>query len=128
MNPSCLASVRQKLQAHLRMRLVSSGFLALPGFLEVVADCPVSFTYQEVIADLVDDGLVVQENAHRNHDLHHRSVPIAIGSRIKIFDNRIPYFANHRCEFQLVVLGPSGPRVLDQFGSDDKVIATHPDQ
>ena len=98
--PSCFVEIQALITSDLRRRseiteshqsvmLIASTLLTLARGPDVIGEPAVSFTVEKVIDPALVDGPVVEEDSDPHHGLDHGCIPVAIGSRIKVLDDRI---------------------------------------
>ena len=102
-------------ESHQGVMLIASTLLTLARGLDVIDEPTVSFAVEKVINSSLVDGPVIEEDPHSHHGLDHGCIPIAIGSRIKVLDDREEDLAQHFGETLSIGRAPLGVTVRDQF-------------
>ena len=124
--PSCFVEIQALIAGDLRRRseiteshqgvmLIASTLLTLARGPDVIGEPAVSFTAEKVIDPALVDGPVIEEDPYCHHGLDHGCIPIAIGSRIKVLDDRVENLAQHFCETLSISQTPLSITVRDQF-------------
>ena len=102
-------------ESHQGVMLIASALLALARRPDVIGEPAVSLAVEKVIDPALVDRPVIEKDPHSHHSLNHGSIPITIGSRIKVLDDWIEHLAQHFCETLSIGQTPLSITVRNQF-------------